>query len=52
MSNLVMREDEVGEMGYVEVEERGENFTTEEHEDSEKDELGVGEDFHVNSGHG
>lgn len=31
LSNLVMREDEVGEMGEVEVEKRGENFSPDEH---------------------
>jgi|APAra0007618407_1042631.scaffolds.fasta_scaffold19116_2 hypothetical protein len=52
MSNLVMREDELGEIGDVEVEKGGEDFATEEHEDSEEDKLGVGEDFHVDGRHG
>lgn len=52
MSNLVVREDEVGEMLKVEVEKGGEDFAAKEHEDSEEDKLGVGEDFHVDGRHG
>lgn len=52
MSNLIMRKDEVGEMGNVEAEKGREDLAAEEHEDSEEDELNIGEDFHVDGGHG
>lgn len=52
VSKLVMRKDEFSEMGQVEIEKGGEDRATDKHEYSEDDKLGVGEDFHVDSGHG
>ena len=52
VSNLVMRVDEFCEMRKVEIKEGSKDLSTEEHEYSEKDKLGVGEDFHVDGGHG
>ena len=52
MFNLAMREDEFSEMGQVDIEKGGEDRATYKHEYSDDYKLGVGEDFHVDGGHG